>query len=123
MALGAQQRSPAPEQPPANRIAQTFRAFGRLYGHWLLAAFDSIPASKYDYKRTPVQQTVGYIAQHLEHANYQLCSLFGRASLVFCGDAIATLNDVSLADELTSALPARSRRFCGRATSSSLARD
>jgi uncharacterized damage-inducible protein DinB len=125
MALSAQQ-----QQPAANGVAQTFRAFGRPFGAWLLAALDSIPASKYDYKPTPVQQSIGHIAQHLEDANYQLCSLFGdtkhvmtakdsladtvkarwpkdslvrrvRESLVFCGDAIGRLSDASLADELT----------------------
>jgi len=97
-------------------------------------AFDSIPAAKYDYRPTPVQQSIGYIAQHLENANYQLCELFGdakhrmtakdsltdtikarwpkdtlvarlRASLVFCGDAIAKLNDASLGDELMAGPP------------------
>jgi len=131
--LGAQQR-PASSDAAANRVAQTFKSFGRPYGGWLLMAFDSIPASKYGYKPTPVQQSIGYIAQHLEDANYQLCSLFGdvkrpmtakdsladtikarwpkdtlvarvRASLVFCGDAIGKLNDASLADDLFVGLP------------------
>ncbi len=131
--VGAQEH-PSAQQPSANRVAQTFRAFGRPYGAWLLAAFDSIPASKYEYRPMAVQQSVGYIAQHLEDANYQLCSLFGdgkrlmtakdsladtikakwpkdslvvrlRASLVFCGDAIAKLTDASLADELTVGAP------------------
>jgi uncharacterized damage-inducible protein DinB len=129
MALGAQQRQAAAPQP-ANGVAQTFKSFGRPYGGWLLMAFDSIPANKYDFRPTPVQQSVGYIAQHLEDANYQLCSLFGevkhtmtakdsladtikakwpkdtlisrvRASLVFCSNAIAKLDDASLGDELT----------------------
>ena len=42
----------ATANPRDNRIVQTFGMyFGRLYPSWLLAAFDSIPASKYDYKR------------------------------------------------------------------------
>jgi hypothetical protein len=126
----SQQPSRARVDSTPNGVAQTFRAFGRPYGAWLLAAFDSIPASKYDFRPTPVQQTIGYIAQHLEHANYELCYLFSgkkrtttakdsladtvkakwpkdtlivrlRASLVFCGDAIAMLSDASLADTLT----------------------
>jgi uncharacterized damage-inducible protein DinB len=101
-------------------------------------AFDSIPASKYDYKPTPAQQSIGYIAQHLEDANYQLCSLFGdvkhamtakdsladsvkarwpkdtliyrvRASLVFCVEALGRLNDASLTDELTVGPPGAQR--------------
>lgn len=113
--------------PSSNTVAQTFRGFGRPYGTWLLAAFDSIPANQYAFKPTPIQQSIGYIAQHLEDANYQLCSRFGdrtrkmtakdsladtlkarwpkdtlltrlRQSFVFCNEAIAKLSDASLAD-------------------------
>ena len=31
----------------------------------LAQAFDSIPESKFSYKPTPVQLTIGYVAQHL----------------------------------------------------------
>jgi hypothetical protein len=138
MILGAQ-RSENAAPKPANGVAQTFRSFGQPYGGWLLMAFDSIPASKYDFRPTPVQQSVGFIAQHLENANYQLCSIFGeakhtmtakdtladtikatwpkdtlisrvRASLVFCGNAIAKLNDASLGDELTVGPPGRQQK-------------
>jgi len=134
VSLGAQVRSSTANQPASNGVAQTFRGFGRPYGAWLIAAFDSIPAEKYSFSPTPVQQSVGYIAQHLEDANYQLCSLFGdakhvrtakdsladtvkarwpkdtlvarlRASLVFCGDAIAKLTDARLADTLQAGPP------------------
>src|SRR6266536_2028758 len=71
--LAAQQPTP---QSQANPIIASYKAFHTRYGGWLMMAFDSIPASKYSYKPTPSQQTVGYIAQHLEDANYQLCSLF-----------------------------------------------
>jgi uncharacterized damage-inducible protein DinB len=129
LTLGAQQPRAA-ESPAPNGVAQTFLSFGTPYGGWLLMAFDSIPASQYGFRPTPVQQSVGYIAQHLENANYALCSLFGeqkhvatakdsladtiraqwpkdtlvarvRASLVFCRDAIQRLSDASLADKLT----------------------
>lgn len=122
--VGAQSSS-TPGQ--SNAVAQTFRSFGRPYGSWLLAAFDSIPAAKYEFKPTPVQQSVGYIAQHLEDANYQLCAKFGgmtrqvtardsladtvkahwpkdslvsrlRQSFLFCNDAIAKLTDADLDD-------------------------
>jgi hypothetical protein len=65
------------QQPGDQRLTQTFRGFG-YYGNWLMAAFDSIPANKYDFKPTPSQQSVGYIAQHLENANYGLCSRFAE---------------------------------------------
>lgn len=125
--VAAQQ--PAPPQQQANPITQSYRAFGTRYGGWLVAAFDSIPESRYGYRPTPVQQSVGYIAQHLEDANYEICSVFGgrapartakdsladsvkarwpkdtlvarlRASLAFCDGALAALSDAQLADEV-----------------------
>ena len=122
--------SPTKQIQPLNAVAQTFRAFGRPYGAWILAALDSIPATRYGFRPTPVQQSVGFIAQHLENANYQLCTMFGdakhvmtakdsladtvkaqwpkdtliarvRASLVYCGAEIGKLTDARLADEMT----------------------
>lgn len=125
--LDAQQPAAAPPGAAANPITQAFRGFG-YFGTWLLAAFDSIPADKYDFRPTPVQQSVGYIAQHLEDANYQLCARFSgqprpqlpgdavadtirvrwpkdtlvhrlRASLTYCAAAVEHVNDANLADE------------------------
>ena len=132
--LSAQERPPVPTPQTPNGVAQTFLSFGPPYGGYLLMAFDSIPASQYGYRPMPVQQSVGYIAQHLEDANYKQCSLFGpakhtmsakdsladtikaqwpkdtliarvRASLVFCRDAIEKLTDAQLADELVVSTP------------------
>ena len=114
----------------ANGVARTFLNFGQPYGYWLLVAFDSIPASKYGFRPTPVQQSVGFIAQHLETANYGLCARIGgeqhavsakdslpdsvkarwpkdtliarlRASLEFCAAAIQRLSDAQLGDTIT----------------------
>jgi uncharacterized damage-inducible protein DinB len=130
LALSAQQRA-APDRPsPANGVARTFLSYGQPYGGWILMALDSIPASQYGYRPTAPQQSIGHIAQHLESANYALCSRFGavqraasardsladtikarwpkdtliarvRASLVFCRAAIEGLSDAQLADEFT----------------------
>ena len=99
------------------------------YVRWLTAAFDSIPESKYGYRPTPVQRSIGEIAEHLEHANYLLCAKFGdmpyrmtakdsladsikagwpkdtltarlKASFEFCRNAWAKLSDKNLTDEL-----------------------
>lgn len=130
----AQQPTPAP-----NPITQSFRGFG-FYGSWLKAAFDSIPASKYDFKPTLPQQSVGYIAQHLEDANYQLCSIIGGmsrtvtakdsladtvkakwpkdtlvarlwTSLLFCQDAFTRVDDARLAENVTVGPPGATRTF------------
>jgi len=49
-----------------------------MYGERLLAAFTSIPAAQYNYRPTASQQTIGYIAQHLEGANYSICERLGN---------------------------------------------
>jgi len=129
-----------PTSPPAsaNPITDTFNSFG-YYGSWLRAAFDSIPESKYAYKPTPVQQSVGFIAQHLETANYGLCEILGNtkhattaadsladtvkatwpkdtlvarltASLVFCRDQLVNLTDAKLAEEITVRVPGNPER-------------
>jgi len=43
----------------------------------LAQAFDSIPESKFGYKPTASQLTIGYIAQHLANDNYLFCNAFG----------------------------------------------
>jgi uncharacterized damage-inducible protein DinB len=140
LSLTAQQ--PAAPRPSANPIVDTFRGFG-YYGAWLIAAFDSIPAAKYAYKPTPPQQSVGFIAQHLENANYGLCEVFDsrkhattakdsladtlkakwpkdtlvarlRASLVFCRDELARLTDAQLAEEITVRFPGNPERRAPR---------
>jgi hypothetical protein len=70
-------QSSVTRQPTAASIQ--FVRFADLFGGRLLAAFDSIPALQYQYRPTPPQQTVGYIAQHLETANYGLCERLGDA--------------------------------------------
>jgi hypothetical protein len=119
----------AAQQPTANPITQTFKSSGARYAGWLTAAFDSIPASKYGFRPTPAQMSIGLVAQHLENANYQLCSRFGgtpyvmtardsladtvkaawpkdtltarlKASFAYCDAAMARVDDAKLADEI-----------------------
>ena len=137
--LAAQQ----PATPPVNPITQTFKGSADQYGRWLTAAFDSIPQSKYDYKPTPAQLTIGYIAQHLESANYGLCARFGnmphpltakdsladtvkakwpkdtlvarlKSSFEFCDAAMGKVTDATLSDQLAVG-PANSGRTVVRA--------
>lgn len=75
-AAAAAQSPPAtPESPDG--VMLVYERFADHFGGRLVAAFDSIPAARYDYRPTPSQQTVGYIAQHLEDANYSLCERLG----------------------------------------------
>ncbi len=123
--LAAQQPQAA---PPTNPITTAFR--GRTMGlqRNLTQAFDSIPESKFSYKPTPAQLSIGYIAQHLANDNYLFCNLFGamkgtraakdtatadsvkatwpkdtlvaklKESFTFCEQAFAQLDDAKLAE-------------------------
>src|SRR6266550_2391658 len=64
----AGQSPPTPDLP--NGVMFQFIRFADSFGSRLVTAFDSIPAAKYNYRPTPSQQTIGYIAQHLENASY-----------------------------------------------------
>jgi hypothetical protein len=69
-------QAPTPRAAPDGVMLQ-FMRFADVFGGRLVTAFDSIPADRYVYRPTPSQQTIGYIAQHLEDANYALCERLG----------------------------------------------
>jgi DinB superfamily len=136
ISLAAQQ---SPAGPPANPITTAFR--NRISGlHRNIAqAFDSIPASKFAYKPTPAQLSIGYIAQHIADDDYFFCNNFGamkgtrpakdtatadsvkatwpkdtlvtrlRESFAFCDQAIAQLDDAKLAEPVTVTFGGNSR--------------
>jgi hypothetical protein len=105
-------QSEVPREAPSPVILQFVR-FADIFGSRLVTAFDSIPAARYEFRPTPVQQTIGYIAQHLESANYGLCARLGAPPYV------GTAKD-SLADTLKARWPkdtlvarlAKSLRYC-----------
>jgi hypothetical protein len=128
IALAAQQ---PPATPPANPITTAFRT--RISGlHRNIAqAFDSIPESKFSYKPTPAQLSIGYVAQHIANDNYFFCNNFGalkgtrpaedtatadsvkatwpkdklvrrlKDSFAYCDQAIAQVDDAKLAEPVT----------------------
>jgi hypothetical protein len=130
VALSAQQPGGS---PPANPITTAFR--GRMLGlqRNIAQAFDSIPESRFGYKPTPAQLTVGNIAQHLASDNYLFCGAFGplpptisdeekttpdsvkatwpkaklverlKTSLTYCENALAQVDDAKLTE--TAAIP------------------
>ena len=120
-------------QPPAagqaaNPITASFRTRTMGLQRNLAQAFDSIPESKFSYKPTAAQLSIGYIAQHLANDNYLFCNNFGamkatlpakdtttadsvkatwpkdslvtklKASFTFCESAFAQIDDARLAD-------------------------
>jgi hypothetical protein len=133
----------AAQQPPAgpitNPITTVFRGRTMSLQRNLAQAFDSIPESKFSYKPTPAQLTIGYIAQHLASDNYLFCNAFGdmkaslppedtstpdsvkatwpkdklvpklKASFTFCENAFAQLDDAKLGDQVTMTFGANTR--------------
>jgi hypothetical protein len=136
VSLVAQQPS---STPPANPITTSFRGRIMALHRNLAQAFDSIPESKFSYKPTPAQLSIGYIAQHLASDNTFFCNLFGdmkapvaaedtttadsvkagwpkeklvtklKASFTFCQSAFAQLDDAKLADQVTMTFRGQSR--------------
>jgi uncharacterized damage-inducible protein DinB len=126
--LAAQQPQPNQQGGPMTTV---FRNRTMTFQRNLAQAFDSIPESKFGYKPTPAQMTIGDIAQHLSSDNYFYCGNFGsmkasasqeeeitpdsvkakwaktklvanlKASFKFCEDAFAQIDDAKLADMLT----------------------
>jgi uncharacterized damage-inducible protein DinB len=137
LTLAAQQ--PSTGQAPANPITTAFRGRTIPLQNTIAQAFDSIPESKFGYKPTPAQLTIGYIAQHLASDNYLFCNLFGdkkanipekdtstpdsvkakwpkdtlvaklRASFAFCEEAFAQLDDAKLAEMATMTMRGQQR--------------
>ena len=120
----------APAAPAANPVTTAFRARIMGFHRNIAQAFDSIPEAKFTFKPTPAQLTIGYIAQHLASDNYLFCNAFGatkatlaakdtttadsikatwprdtlvaklKASLTFCENAFAQLDDAKLGDQV-----------------------
>ena len=127
VSLAAQQ---APAGPQPNPITAAFRTRTMGLQRLVAQAFDSIPESKFSYKPTPAQLTIGYVAQHLVSDNNFFCNHFGsmkatvaaedtttadsvkaqwpkatlvaklKASLTFCENAFAQLDDAKLAESI-----------------------
>ena len=134
--LAAQQ----PAGPVTDPVTSVLRTRTMGLQRSLAQAFDSIPESKFSYKPTPVQLTIGYVAQHLASDNYFFCNNFGamkatiadedrqtpdsvkatwpkdtlvaklKASFAFCESAINQVDDAKLADEITMTYGGNSRK-------------
>ncbi|MEO7180087.1 MAG: DinB family protein [Gemmatimonadaceae bacterium] len=132
-------QQPAPAAQPANPITTVFRNRTMGLQRNLAQAFDSIPESKFTYKPTPAQLSIGHIAQHLANDNYFFCNNFGamkatraakdsatadsvkatwpkdslvaklKESFTFCESAFAQLDDAKLADPITVTFGGQSR--------------
>ena len=71
----ASQQPPAPL--PANPMTASFRTRITALHRNIAQAFDSIPESKFSYKPTPAQLSIGCIAAHIANDDYFFCNNFG----------------------------------------------
>jgi len=138
-ALVAQQPS-ANGGAQANPITTVFRNRTLNLQKNIAQAFDSIPESKFAYKPTPAQLSIGYIAQHVASDNYFFCNNFGamkgaqtaedtttadslkakwpkaklvsklKESLTFCENALSQVDDTKLAEQITLTFGAQSQQ-------------
>jgi hypothetical protein len=89
-----------------------------------IAAFETMPADKFDFKPSPEQVTFGHLGAHIVTSNYFFCSAAGdvpapkpeevkdtdgkdklvaamKASFAFCHEALAKADDSKLNDNIT----------------------
>jgi uncharacterized damage-inducible protein DinB len=104
-------------------VADAFRQNAQRVGKNLLAAAEEMPADKYSFRPTPAQMSFAQIVLHLADGNDYLCGSIGgkkaptrspldttaskealvnrlRETFAFCGEALASLDDSELGDEL-----------------------
>jgi len=122
----AQQPTPTPTvQQTASTapVAQAFRDYGKRAATNLIAAAEEMPAEKYSFKPTPAQMSFGDVVAHVAEGNDYFCSTIAgtkaptrtkvsgtdaKATLVarlretfqFCDQALASLDDSKLGEEL-----------------------
>ena len=107
----------------ASPVADAFRDYAKSSAKNLIAAAEAFPADKYSYKPTPAQMSVGDIVVHLTQGNDYLCGTIGamkapdrpkiaatdakealmarlRETFAFCDQALSSLNDTALGEEL-----------------------
>ncbi|HEX9084750.1 MAG TPA: DinB family protein [Gemmatimonadaceae bacterium] len=134
--LAAQQ---PPAALPANPVTAAFRTRISALHRNIAQAFDSIPESKFSYKPTPAQLSIGYIAAHIADDDYFFCNNFGamkgtrtaedtatadsvkatwpkaklvarlKDSFAFCDQALNQLDDTKLGEAVTITFGANSR--------------
>ena len=104
--------------PVANPISSTVKSQLARFGKNMVAAAESMPAEKYNFKPTPEMNTFGHLVIHIAQSNNTLCAKISgmeapdtklaetdgkdklvaalKASFDFCGTALANVDDSKL---------------------------
>ena len=108
--------------PVANPVTTTIKAQLSRYAKNMVAAAESMPAEKYNYKPTPEMNTFAHLTMHIAQSNYFLCSKISgqpapenkladtdpkdklvaalKSSFEFCTTVLANVDDSKLGDPL-----------------------
>jgi hypothetical protein len=109
--------------PVANPVTSTVKAQLTRYAKNMVAAADSMPAEKYNFKPMPEMITFAHLVAHIAQSNNFLCSKISgaaapdakladsdpkdklvaglKASFEFCTTALANVDDSKLSDPMT----------------------
>jgi DinB superfamily len=108
----------APAAPAVNPISSTVKAQLTRFGKNMVAAAESMPAEKYNFKPTPEMNSFAHLVMHITQSNAFLCGKISgteapetklaetdgkdklvaalKASFDFCGTALANVDDSNL---------------------------
>jgi len=116
----AAQGTPAAATAP---VSAAFKASTKQFAKNLTAAAEAMPADKYGFKPTPAQMSFGDVVAHLIQGNDYLCGAISgtpapqrskiaatdtkdalvarlKETFAFCDDALASLDDTKLAEQV-----------------------
>ena len=109
------------QSSPANPVVASAQEIVERQSKYIAGAADAMPAEKYGYRPTPEQWTFGKIVSHIAQSDFNLCAILSdtpapqnwkvtdtdpkeklvpavKASLDFCSQALANLQDSKLGD-------------------------
>jgi uncharacterized damage-inducible protein DinB len=108
--------------PIANPVSTTVKSQLTRFSKNMVAAAESMPAEKYEFKPTPEMNTFGHLVMHIVQSNNLLCSKISgaaapdakvadsdgkeklvaglKASFEFCSTALANVDDSKLSESM-----------------------
>src|SRR5438270_6641620 len=114
--------APADTAPVANPVSSTIKSQLARYAKTMVAAANSMPAEKYNFKPTPEMNTFAHLVMHIAQSNNLLCSKISgaaapeskhadsdgkekllaglQASFEFCSTALANVDDSKLGESM-----------------------
>ena len=114
--------APADAAPVSNPVSSTVKSQLARYAKTMVAAANSMPADKYNFKPTPEMNTFAHLVMHIAQSNNLLCSKISgtaapeskladtdgkekllaglQSSFEFCSTALANVDDSKLGEPM-----------------------